>query len=185
MRQWCWQQHRQLLVRYESENSRGCIWPQGSKGSNSFSCPRATFSIDFPAFLRWLTGSWSLRLTNRTLFVASCPPLIGRTCLGKPWGSIDGPGGNFTCGKYHVLQCGLEGLYFFILVVGGAGLVLILFLTLIICCCCCCKRKQRPTAYTPLPTSEEPMSAHPVTDARRREMDEKYNKYRSPADSYY
>lgn len=28
-------------------------------------------------------------------------------------------------------------------------------------------------------------SPHPVTDQRRREINEKYNKYRSPAESYY
>jgi hypothetical protein len=33
--------------------------------------------------------------------------------------------------------------------------------------------------------TEERYSATPITDARRREMNEKYNKYRSPAESYY
>ena len=128
--------------------------------------------------------------------------------IGKPWGKIDSEPDFTSCKGYRYLQCKLPGLAFLILVCAAAALVLI-FLTCCICCCCCCRggKKATTSTYAMVPsehyadgtTSQDSLlgsssvinegsssySAHPITDQRRREMNDKYNKYRSPTQSYY
>lgn len=124
--------------------------------------------------------------------------------IGQFWGKVDDlPNGESKCKSWYWAQCAIPGLIFLILVAAGSGIVLIL-LTCCICCCCCCKRKPKGTDYALLPQSEryvsantsssqystntassDRYSAHPKTDARRREFEEKYSKYSAPPQSYY
>eukprot|EP01121_Diplochlamys_sp_Union-15-3_P016623 TRINITY_DN5693_c0_g1_i2.p1 TRINITY_DN5693_c0_g1~~TRINITY_DN5693_c0_g1_i2.p1 ORF type:complete len:146 (-),score=12.99 TRINITY_DN5693_c0_g1_i2:167-604(-) len=84
---------------------------------------------------------------------------------------------SFVSKEMYLDRCSIDGIFTLVLA-GVCILVLIVVLCALLYCCCRSRKKKRvyETVTNPVELNYKPPPAHPKTEERRKELNEKYRK---------